>query len=325
MEKFNFLKTCLVLGFIAVGMTFFNTSTAHAVADVSISVNDSGQSLGGATVSITSLSTGTTETYNDDDDDGRIGFILRGSGRHRITITTADGRSSSTTFDAPEDGAVTIDYDVSRGSPRVSVNDTSSRSGTVGSPWSVNLLFTAGFGDWQGQFDNGGSFSEGETENIRKYGAGLGLRYQMPNYPLFLMTNFFYHGRGRTSKPFQSSGGFDLEIRERWKWQMMAGWTFYSTETFAWSIMAGITLARIRMNILSGGSLQADESEVQVAPTFGSELQWSLNQARSVFLVVGMTAAIMNSISHNISGTNQFLRADNDLQWDSYIGLRIPF
>lgn len=325
MNFISFLRTCLFLGILAVGVTFLNVGTANAVADVSVSVNDSGSNLGGATVSLTAPD-GTTQTYRDDDNDGRIGFVLGNPGRYRMTITTADGRSTSTSFNAPEDGGVMVDYDVSRGSARVSVNDTGSRSAGQGSdsPWSWGLYGAFGFTDWQGQFDNGGSINEGETGKLRKYGLGTGFRYDLPNYPLFLMSNFFYHFHNRSKERFQSGTSFDLEMRERWKWQFMLGWTFMQRPKVAWALMVGFTLARVQMNIFSGNSLIQHEAETQVTPTFGTELMFPISGTDRLFFVLGATASIMNSISHNISG-DQFLRADNDLQWDTYAGLRVRF
>lgn len=320
----TFLKTCLFLGFLAVGLTFLNTGTAFAVADLNVTVTDSGSSYGGATLDLT-MPDGTTQTYRDDDNDGRFAIVLGSSGRYRMTIRTADGRTSSTSFRAPSDGTVTVDYDASAGSPSVRVSDNSSRGGSS-SPWSFNLLGTFGLTDWEGQFDDGSSVSNGQTENLRKYGVGAGFRYQMPNYPLFLMTNFFYHAKSRSPNQFQAgSSGFDIEMRERWKWQFLLGWTFMTRPKFAWALMIGVTLARVQMNIFSGSSLLQEEKEIQAAPTFGTEMQFALNRANSLFFVLGATAAIMNSISHNISGTNEFIRADNDLQWDTYAGIRIPF
>jgi len=318
------LRTSLFLGFLAVGLTFLGAGTAYAVADLNVAVTDSGTTYGGATLTLTSPD-GTTQTYKDDDNDGRFGIILPSSGRYRMTITTADGRSSSTSFRAPSDGTVQVDYDAAGGSPSVTVNDNGYR-GASSSPWSFNLLSTFGFTDWEGQYDNGGSVTHGQTENMRKDGVGGGFRYDMPNFPLFLMSNFFYHAKAHSANPFQSgSSGLDLEIRERWKWQFMLGWTFMHRPKFAWALMVGVTLARIQLNVLSSGSVIQHEQEIQAAPTFGTELAFSINQADSLFFVLGATAAIMNSISHNISGTNQFLRADNDLQWDTYAGLRFRF
>ncbi len=324
MRKFKLLRWGSALLVLFAGALFFNITPAYAVADLNIEVTDQGQALGGATVSLT-FPDGNTQTYTDNDNDGRFGIVLGSSGRYRMTITTADGRSGSTTFRAPSDGNVRVSYDASSGRPVVDVRETSSQSARSSSPWSFNLLGTFGFTDWQGQFDDGSSVTEGETENMGKYGIGGGFRYQFPNYPLFLMSNFFYHAKSRSPNPFQSGDSFDLEMRERWKWQFLLGWTFIKRPDFAWALMVGVTLARVQMNILSGSSLIQQEKEVQAAPTFGTELAFPINDARSVFFVLGATAAIMNSISHEISGSNQFLRADNDLQWDTYAGFRINF
>ena len=324
----TFTRISLSLVILAVGMLFLNTGTANAVADLNISVNDGGQSLGGATVTLT-FPDGKTETYTDDDDDGRIGIVLQDPGRYRMTITTSDGRSSSTSFTAPSSGGVMVDYDVSAGSPRVTVNDTSRPSRTA-SPWSWGLYGTLGFSNWRGMEDSGSGFSEGNDGNLTKYGFGGDLRYAMPNVPLFLAASFFYHA-GKTDR-FQA-GSFDLEIRERWRTQFMLGWMFYSNDSLSLALLAGITLARIRMDILSGSSLQASEKKIQVNPTFGAEMAWRLQNARNMFFVIGMTATIMNSITHEVGSSNgdsnggseQFIRADGKVQWDTYMGFRFPF
>ncbi len=178
--------------------------------------------------------------------------------------------------------------------------------------------------------DSGSGVSDGNKETLVKYGFGGGLRYQMPNFPLFLASRFFYQG-GKTDR-FQADG-FDLEMRERWKAQFLVGWTVYSNDSLAFALLAGITLARIRMDILSGGSLQASEKEIQVNPTFGAELAWRLQNARNMYFVLGMTAAIMNSITHQVGSSNggsngssdQFIRADGKVQWDTYAGIRVAF
>lgn len=317
----TFTRISLSLVILTVGLLFLNTGAANAVADLNISVNDSGTSLGGATVSLT-FPDGSTETYTDDDDDGRIGIVLRNPGRYRMTITTKDGRSRSTSFNAPADGGVMVDYDVSAGSPRVTVNDASGRSRTA-SPWSWGFYGTVGFTNWQGQEDSGSGFQDGNKENMTKYGFGGGLRYEMPNFPLFLAANFFYHA-GKSDRIRSGSSSFDLIMRERWKTQFMLGWMLASNDTLTFALMAGITLARLRMDIFQSGSFQNREKKVTVNPTFGAEMAWRLQNARNMFFVIGMTATIMNSITHNV-GSNQRLRADGKVQFDSYMGLRMAF
>jgi hypothetical protein len=303
MNSISFLRTCLFLGIFAVGMTFMNAGTAHAVADVSVAVSDGGSSLGGATISLTGPD-GATQTYQDDDDDGLIGC-----------------------FNAPADGGVSIDYDVSRGSPRVSVNDTGGRSrASSSSPWSVDLLSGMGFGNWRGQFDNGsGSFNDGNKGKMRKYALGLGARYAFPNAPLFLASTFFYHAKGKTKEAFNDGGSFDLDLRERWRMSFMLGWMVAKSDSMTFAIMAGITLARMNMRILNSGSLQAEEKKLMAVPTFGAEAAWRLGNTNNLFFVLGMTASIMNNVTHVITGSNQFVRANGGTQFDVYSGIRIPF
>lgn len=315
----TFARISLSLAILTVGLLFLNTGAANAVADLNISVNDSGTTLGGATVSLT-FPDGSTETYTDDDDDGRIGIVLQNPGRYRMTITTKDGQSRSTSFNAPSSGGVMVDYDVSAGSPRVTVNDSSGSSSSA-SPWSWGFYGALGFTNWQGQEDTGSGFQDGQKENMTKYGVGGGLQYEMPNFPLFLAANFFYHA-GKSDR-FQT-GSYELIMRERWKVQFMLGWMFYNNDNLSLALLAGITLARLRMDISQSLVFQNREKKVTVNPTFGGELAWRLQNARNMFFVLGMTATIMNSITHD-TGSSQMIRADGKVQFDSYAGFRVKF
>jgi len=251
------------------GALFFNITAANAVADLNISVTESGQPLGGATVSLT-FPDGSSQTVEDDDDDGRIALVLRNPGRYRLTITTPDGRSSSTSFNAPSDGSVTVDYNAATGSPRVSVNDTSPKTaGRADSPWSGGLYGTFGFSDWNSQFFDGDDWFDGNDGNMRKWGIGAELRYSFPKSDFFLSNRFFYHAKGRFQQPVEIWSGYDLDLRERWRNQMLLGWSLKNTDRMMFNLLAGITFAKMNMHILNGSSNWLDKSEVQVAPTFG--------------------------------------------------------
>ncbi len=317
----TFTRIALAFSFLFVGALFLNTGTANAVADLNISVNDGGQTLGGATVSLT-FPDGSTQTYTDDDNDGRIGIVLNDPGRYRMTITTKDGVARSTSFNAPANGGVMVDYDVSAGSPRVTVNDSSGTSRSA-SPWSWGLYGTLGFTNWQGQEDSGSGFQDGNKENMTKYGFGGGLRYEMPNFPMFLAANFFYHA-GKSDRIRSGSSSFDLIMRERWRAQFLAGWVFHSTDNLSLALIAGITLARLRMDLFQSSSFQNREKKITVNPTFGAEASWRLQNARDMFFVIGMTATIMSAITHD-TGSSQMIRADGKVQWDTYMGFRMPF
>ena len=121
--KWSFRFTFLVLGAL-----FLNINPAFAVADLNINITSGAQPLGGSSVSLT-FPDGSTIQRDDLDNDGKIGILLGDPGTYRLTITTPDGASRSTTFDAPASGSVTVDYDQAGATPpRVSVNDTSSPS-----------------------------------------------------------------------------------------------------------------------------------------------------------------------------------------------------
>lgn len=318
-----FIRMSFSFAVFLAGALLFNISAANAVADLNVAVTDGGQSLGGATAVLT-LPDGSSQTVKDDDNDGRFAFVLRSPGRYLLTITTADGRSTSTSFKAPSDGSVSVSYDAAAGKPRVSVNDTSSRAGS-GSDWSWGLYGSFGWSDWNSQFFDGEDWFNGDDGKMRKFGIGGELRYNIPNSDFFLTDRFFYHAKGKYKDPVQIWSSYDVFMKERWRNQMMLGWSIRNREDMNFNLLAGFTLAKMNLEVMDGGSEWLHNSEVQFAPTFGAEAEWAVNSANTMFFVLGMTATIMNSVSVEVPGFDEVFRVDNDLQWDMHSGLRIPF
>jgi len=312
------------------GALFLSITSALAVADLNISVMDGTQTLGGSTISLTAPN-GTVTERTDQDGDGKIAVVLGDPGTYRLTITTPDGSSRSTTFDAPRNGSVTVDYDRSAAQPpRVSVNDTTSPRRSAngdGGPFSFSLLGSYGQSKWDTRLFDGSNFINGNEENLIKWGVGPELRYDMPNIPLFLATRFFYHPRGRFDQPVNISS-YLFEARERWKWQMLAGWYLFDNNGVMFSLMAGITLAKIQLRV-QGNSNLFEDSEIQVAPTVGGQVEvpFTLGNARRMYWAFGFTLAFMNAfeIQQVVNLQNEQFRIDSDLQWDLFTGIRVPF
>ena len=269
--------------------------------------------------------------------------MLGDPGTYRLTITTPDGASRSTTFDAPASGSVTIDYDqASATPPRVSVNDTSSPSRTArssrddsGSPFSASILGSYGMSKWDLQ-NNGFIPLEPNQLDLKKWGIGFGLRYEIPNSRLFVANRLFYHASGQVSSDIpESASSFDIfTIEEKWKNQMLLGWTFFDSNGVRLNLLGGITLAKMNLEVVNVNGISPEldtfdqESELQVAPTLGleSEVPLSIGNMRQVFWIFGTTLALMNSLSiSDEEEENELFRIDSDLQWDLHTGFRIRF
>ena len=313
-----------------VGALILTTNPASAVADLNVNVTSGTQTLGGATVSLT-FPDGSTVERTDDDDDGAIAIVLRDPGRYSMTITTPDGQSRTTSFNAPSSGSVTVNYDAaSTAAPRVSVNDTSSAtprsSGRApSSQFSGSIFGNYGTSSWDTQIldSNGSELFNGEDGKMRKWGIGFGLRYTFGNYPIFVENRFYYHARGRFRDPIDVSS-YNFFARERWKNQMLFGWHIRDGDDFKLSALAGISLAKVQLEVL-GSSTDLNNSEVQVAPVFGFEGEIPIRRNTNIWWVFGSTATIMNGFSIEEQSQNEIFRIDNDLQWDIHTGLRVPF
>ena len=315
--------------FLFVGALFLSTNPAFAVADLNVNITSGTQALGGSSISLT-FPDGTVVQRDDLDGDGKIGILLGDPGTYRLTITTPDGSSRSTTFDAPRSGSVTVDYDQAAATPpRVRVNDTSPTSPVrtaTGGPFSLSLLGSYGMSKWDTRLFDGENFIDGESGDLKKWGIGPELRYDMPNIPLFLATRFFYHAKGRFSQPVLVADNYLFEARERWKLQFLLGWYIFNNNGVAFSLMAGLTLAKIQLRVEAESNV-FEGSEIQAAPTIGGQIEVPLNlpNFRQIFWVAGVTLAFMNSFEIDEQSLNEQFRIDSDIQWDVFTGIRIPF
>lgn len=326
MKILNFMHRGSTLAVLFVGALLLNIQPAHAVADLSLTVTDAGQPLGGATISLT-FPDGSTQTARDDNNDGVIAMTLGSPGRYRMTITTADGRSDSTSFTAPSDGSVTVGYDASTGFARVSVNDTSARASSTNGPssqFSGSILSSYGMSKWSTQIDNGGLIFDGNDGDLKKWGIGAELRYDFPNIPLFLSERFYYHPKGSFKDPIMVASNYDFNVRERWKNQMLLGWYAVDNNGFLFSLMAGITLAKIQLQVDTGSNV-FEGSELQVAPTVGAGIEVPLNipNMDNTYWMLGATFALMNGFS--LEENDEVFAVDSNLQWDIYTGFRVRF
>jgi len=304
---------------------------ALAVADLDITVTDQGQPVRGATVSLT-FPDGSTVTREDDDHDGRIALRLGDPGSYRLTVTTPDGQSSSTTFTAPRDGSVTVALDRPGGSPRVEVREIS-RTGGAGegtnfaeNPFSLGLYGSYGQSGWEPLLDDGSDIFEGDDTNIHKAGIGFELRYYIAaSYALFVTNRFFFHVRDHGDQPgFISETDAIIELREQWKNQILLGWHFVNRPSVLLTLMAGITLARMQLFVFPFLASEAfDARKLMVAPMIGAEAEFLISRASRIWFVLGFTVAFMNSI--HLEALGDLYRAEGGVQWDFHSGFRAAF
>lgn len=319
------------IAFFACAAVLAAAGPAGAVANLDIAVTDQGQPVKGSTVSLT-FPDGTSVTREDDDNDGRIGLVLTDPGTYRLTITTPDGKSSSTTFEAPRDGKVSVTYDRAGGSPRVSVHDSSRAAGPgegndfAANPFSLGFYGSYGQSGWDPTLDDGSDIFEGDETSVHKAGLGFELRYYIvASAAVFIANRFFYHVRDHGNEPgFISETDALIELKERWKDQMLVGWHFVNHPNVLLTLMAGITLARMQLFVFPFlASEEFNERKLMVAPTLGAEAEFLVSETARLWFVLGFTVAFMNSI--HLAALSDIYQAEGGVQWDFHSGFRVVF
>lgn len=329
MTNRTFFRAAWLVALWVFALILMPVGTASAVANLDITVTDQGQPVKGSSISLT-FPDGTTVTRQDDDNDGRIGLLLGDPGTYRLTVTTPDGKSSSTTFRGPRDGAVTVVYD-GRGTPRVTVQDTSRPAATgaandfAADPFSLGIYGNYGQSGWDTSVDDGSDVFPGDDAKIIKAGIGFELRYYFAAATaLFIANRFYYHVKQRSNENgFINETDAEVELAERWKNQMLLGWHFLNRPDVLLTVMVGLQLARIQMFVSPFFSNLFDARKVMVSPLIGAEAEFLLSRTARLWLVMGFTVAFMNSIQ--LEAFNDIYRANGGVQWDFHTGLRVAF
>jgi hypothetical protein len=319
-----------VMAVLALALVFLTTGEAKAVANLDIAVTDQGQPVRGTTVSLT-FPDGSTVTREDDDNDGRIGILLGDPGTYRLTITTPSGETSSTTFTAPKDGAVSVALDRPGGQPRVNVRDTSHTASSgepndfAAHPFSLGIYGNYGQSKWDPSVDDGNDVFPGDPAKIVKAGIGFELRYYVAAAAaLFIANRFYYHVKQHGDQQgFINETDAPVEMAERWKNQMLLGWHFLNRPDVLLTFLVGIQLARVQFLVLPFFSNIFDARKVMVAPIVGAEAEFLVSRAAHLWFVMGFTLAFMNTIQ--LEAFNDIYRANGGVQWDFHSGFRVAF
>ncbi|HXV73883.1 MAG TPA: hypothetical protein VD713_04055 [Sphingomonadales bacterium] len=325
-----FFRNAWVAVLLAGVAILMNMSPAHAVASLDVAITDQGQPVRGSTISLT-FPDGSTVTRTDDDNDGRIGLLLGDPGAYRLTVTTPDGQSSSTTFTASSDGSVMVALDQPGGTPRVSVRDAGRTTATgepndfAENPFGLGFYGNYGQSGWEPSVDDGSDVFPGDETKVKKAGIGFELRYYVAAATaLFIANRFFYHVKDHGDQPgFIDQTEALIELNERWKNQMLLGWHFLNRPNVLLTLMAGITLARMQLFVFPFLSDEFHTRKLMVAPTIGAEAEFLVSRAARLWFVVGFTLAFMQTIQ--LEALNDIYRADGGLQWDLHSGLRLAF
>jgi len=197
------------------------------------------------------------------------------------------------------------------------------------SPFSVSLLGSYGMSKWDLE-----GINISTPLDLKKLGIGFGLRYEFSNSPFFVANRFYYHPKGQAD-PFHFVtfiGTDTYRIEEKWKNQILLGWTFFENNGVRLNFLGGVTLAEINFEIENfvtspqPNSTFFENSEIQVAPTLGFDFEAPLTESTmgQIYWVAGGTFALMNS--HSLANVlDEEFTIDSNLQWDIHTGFRIRF